>query len=581
MAAALGLIGVPALAATISLPTLQSLSALGEQLAPGAVGQVSAQQDGIGSDILVSWVPGSGAPASGASVDLLALVRSTTSRVATVTCAGGCTDVVFRYLQDGVRYEAEVWPTDAHGFGPARMSPVVTPVDRCPQGACVSVNALEPLGPASHAAQGFVDSVYPGTADAADLAQLGTTMYRSQPLVEPHDQLNWSSWDVAQEAGIPTTLILEPLWINETGGVTPWSNWVRYSAWVATTVQQIEASGHAPTYWEPFNEPGAIQDGFVEFLTTNANELLQQFLVTYDAIRSIVPNAQIIGPSLAAFEAAPQTPTTTYRGFDLLTFLNFCESHDLQLAAVSWHFIADDLSWYSSENSLSPQDVVDEVQQVRQWIAARPTLGHPEIFVNEYEPPERESIPGWDVGYLSALTNARVDSAVLSCWTSGTALCNSPTLDGLLAANGSTPMPDYWVRSAYAAMSGTMVTTGSTDDSVSALASYDAATETVSALVGRGVGCSQNLWCDQKWRAEPLVGPEPITVQLEVPWSSGDVRLSGYKVPGAVLQTMAQPDRFASEDLRVTPIGGGLGTVSVTIPALDDGDAWSLVFNQV
>ena len=96
------------------------------------------------------------------------------------------------------------------------------------------------------------------------------------------------------------------------------------------------------------------------------------------------------------------------------------------------------------ENSLFPANIIDHVDEARRLIAALPALGNPQIFINEYGVPEVQHIPGWDVGYLSALTTAGVDSADRACWPS--TQCANPTLDSLLANNGVYTEPDYWVR---------------------------------------------------------------------------------------------------------------------------------------
>jgi hypothetical protein len=544
---------------------------------PGAPTAVSASQDGAGPNVEATWTPATtGDPATGAVVELVQVTPSATTYVAAVTCYAGCQSAIFRYLTFGDTYEVAVWPQDAsQNTGAPAVSATTTLQDSCASGACVTVDATDPIGPANHNAQGFVDSVYPTGSDSSELSQLNTTMWRGQPEVMANKTINWSSWDAAAAAGVPNTLILSSMWSSATGPATPWSNWSYYSAWVTSTVNAIVASGHQVDYWEPYNEPG--QPGYyssANFATVTPARLLEQFKVTYEAIKSVLPDAQIIGPSLAVWSDTPQAASAGFRGFDMVTFLNYAAANDLQLAALSWHFIADYLGAYPSENYMSPQIVVDEVQEARRLIAARPALGDPEIFVNEYEAPEVEGIPGWDVAYLSALTTAQVNSASLSCWAYS---CAVPELDGLLNIDGLLTMPDYWVRAAYGAMSGQMLTTTSTDDTVSALASYNASDSQVSVLVGRGSGCHQNAWCAAVWPRAVLASPEPVTVQITVPWSGGSVNVSAQQIPGDLLSSLLSLSLPSVSTLSVTPTGNGDGTVSVTIPSFDDGDAYSLL----
>jgi hypothetical protein len=220
-----------------------------------------------------------------------------------------------------------------------------------------------------------------------------------------------------------------------------------------------------------------------------------------------------------------------------------------------------------------PRDVVDQVAEARALVAARPAVGSPKIFVLEYGMPELQSIPGWDVSYLSALTDAQVGEAGRSCWSPD---CWSPTLDGLLGSDGTSTMPDFWVRVAYGQMSGSMVTTRSSDDGVSALSSYNPTSSTVSALLGRGVGCAQDALCSVEWPQATLSSPESVTVTLTVPWTSSSAVVSETDIPGQQLTVTSQPGVTWSGTVPVTPSRAGVGTVTLTIPALADGDAYSL-----
>jgi len=143
--------------------------------------------------------------------------------------------------------------------------------------------------------------------------------------------------------------------------------------------------------------------------------LLQQFLNTYQDIIAAVPGAKIIGPSLAYWSDYPGQFGTDDHSFDMATFLTFAAQNNLKLAAVSWHESLDNLGPPRGEQPRSAM-IEDHVATARRLIAALPQLGNPLIFINEYGMPEVQSIPGWDVAYLSAW-RAGVSSANRSCWT--------------------------------------------------------------------------------------------------------------------------------------------------------------------
>ncbi|MGH9059313.1 MAG: hypothetical protein ACRDZY_07340, partial [Acidimicrobiales bacterium] len=351
------------------------------------------------------------------------------------------------------------------------------------------------------------------------------------------------------------------------------SDWTAYQQWVTATVQQVRASGRRVDNWEVYNEPGSDPSYYTPagWATVTPALLLQQFLVTYQAIKAADPQANVIGPSLEHWTDYPGQYGSGDRSFDMTTFLDFAAANDLRLAAISWHEIDDNLGPNPADSTLSPQNIVDHVATARQLITARPALGNPKIVINEYGMPEVQLIPGWDVGYLAALTQANVDSAGRSCW--GTP-CNAPSLDAILGNDGVSTLPLYWVRAAYAAMTGTMVTTSTSDDHVTALGSYDG-TGTVRALVGRAVGCNQQSSCIATWPWSQLAPPATVQVTVRVPWTSGTAQVSMAGING---QAPQMPLGAPAQSVVTLPVTNG--AVNVTIPGFADGDAYSLTVTR-
>jgi hypothetical protein len=191
--------------------------------------------------------------------------------------------------------------------------------------------------------------------------------------------------------------------------------------------------------------------------------------------------------------------------------------------------------------------------------------------------PEVQQIPGWDVSYLSALTTAGVASADRACWPASQ--CANPTLDSLLANNAVYPEPDYWVRVAYAAMSGNMIASSSNLDRVTALGSYNASTGTIAALIGRGQGCDQDAYCESVDPYDPPAAAISATITLTVPWHSGTVSVSLGDIGGQNL-TPAYPPVAVQSTLKISPAGANSGTVTIPISSFADGDAYSLTITH-
>jgi hypothetical protein len=550
---------------------------------PLAPTSVKVAQVGQLPDLRVSWVPSTlGTPATGAVVQLYGVANEQLQNAhyeGQISCEANCTTAVFRQLQFGTLYAILVWPTNSLGTGTPAASAALSAMNTCPVGACVAMDATNLIGTANHADSGLQLSLLPIDNDEQDAAALDTTMYRGSPGYNADGSFNWSTWNVAVAAGSPTTLVLSNLWAAYSGGspTTPWSNWSAYSTWVTNTVTSIVASGEQVTYWEPYNEPGGT--GYysaANFATVTPALLLQQFLVTYDAIKAVDPGAAVIGPSLAIWEDYPNEYGSGLQEPDMVTFLNYAVANNIQLAAISWHEIDDSLGPNPSEDSLLPINLEDHVAEAQALIAARPSLGNPKIFINEYGMPEVQLIPGWDVSYLSALTEAGVSSADRACWGSA---CTNASLDALLDPSGTTPWNDYFVRQVYAAMSGSMVTVNTNSDTVTGLGSYNATTGQFVGLVGRAVGCTQDPWCAETWPKSTDAAPIAVNIDVAVPWSSGQVNIALTDIPGATIGATPAPSPVDSV-ATITPTSKGNGIINLSIPSFVDGDAYGITVTQ-
>jgi hypothetical protein len=549
---------------------------------------VTIAQVGKQPDLQATWTPATTGPlATGAVVQLYQVTNKQLANaqyVGEVTCKASCTSAIFRELTFGTLYVFLVWPSNASGAGTPAASVAMSPSTSCATGACVTFDATSTIGAANHAASGILHSVYPMGNDAKDLTALHTTMYRSTPTYNSDGTLNWGAWNVAVASGAQTTLVVADLWYGVHGGQppTPWSNWSAYSSFITSVVTSIVKSGEQVNYWEPYNEPGG-NDGYysaANYDTETPALLLQQFLVAYNAIKAADPSAAIIGPSLAQWEDYPNeygSSSDPDPEPDMVSFLNFAAANNLKLAAISWHEIIDNLGPNPAENTLLPVNLVDHVAEARALIAARPSLGNPQIFINEYGMPEVQLIPGWDVAYLAALTNAGVNSAGRSCWD---VQCANPSLDGLLDVNGINPWNDYFDRLVYAAMSGNMIATTSTSDFVTALGSYNSSTATVTGLMGRGVGCPQESWCTDTWPGSTLAPATAVKVTVTVPWKSGTAQIALTDISGQNLGPVTSPPVPVDSTATITSAGSGKGTVTFTIPSFLDGDAYGFTITN-
>jgi hypothetical protein len=455
------------------------------------------------------------------------------------------------------------------GYGSGESATTAAAPSPPPCGAaCVTIDATAPYGTVNHAGAGLLFVSGP-SGDRSTIESLGTTMFRSAPAQTGPATYDWTSWDTAAGSGIPTTLVFPNLWYDQNGGhpPTPWSNWTTYTNWVQTTVSDILASGQKVDYWDIFNEPGwKNYYSPADFQTETPGDLLQQFLVTYQAIKSLDPSAAIVGPSIGKLVFSPLSANdpTTHEP-DMTTFLHFAADHRLQLAAVAWH-----------DNGQTPATLNADAQRVWGLIRSLPALGHPQMFLDEYGSKRTQPIPGWDIGYLSMIESAHIGSAVRSCWDG----CQLSTLDGLFTSTGQ-PTSEYFVRTAYAKMSGQMTPTSSTSPSLVAIGSSSPAGRQVRALIGRMAGCAVLYWCQHDWwpPSSTPVPPEDVQVNVNLPWSAPNVSVVLNCDPFYPGAPSGGPSLVTAANQALRPDGSGGEILSFTIPSFADGSAYSLVVN--
>ncbi len=472
-----------------------------------------------------------------------------------IACAT-CTTFDFEGLAANQPYTFTVRARNQYGIAPELATAVVRPTSALCGSAvsCSSVDATTDKGPNRLRAQGLLH---------------GVSAWTPRALLDPLHIQNWriSSRDMENDTEIATheTIVLSDLWGSYTYGLlqmygaAPWRNWREYRKFITTTVQGYKDQGRTGLTWDIQNEPD-ISEHYDWYKTANASLILEQFATAYSVIKSVDPTARIVGPSISFF-----TTTAGSRLMDLRTFLDFAAERSMKFAAISWHESGgahDDVSYDNR-----PASVVRHVQEVRAMIAARPSLGDPEIHINEYSPEATRRIPGWSVGYIEAMERANVDQANLACFWAldqgqGFSTCDRGVMDDLLRSDGTTHA-SYWVHRAYAQMQGgRRLATGSTDPNITAFATTNGAT--VQALVGRSHGCtfSRAFAC-------PAAPAAPVAHEVALRLPSGT---NATVTLDRIANVPASSAGIEPVSTQVLPVVGGV--VRVPIPSFADGDAY-------
>ena len=461
----------------------------------------------------------------------------------------GCTSIVWPGLRPGLSYSFTVAAYDMKGRSPGTNSPVVTTADPlCATPAsghvCVGVSTAASLGAETHPGSGFLHSITKSTSTTA-IASLHPTSWRVAAL-NPDNTPAFNS-------GANLTLVLSDAWNAATysssrgSGISPWEDWARYRAWVVQTVQIEEYYGLSNAYYEIQNEPETKGSYNAKSPPTTAL-VLQQLAVAYAAIKSVDPNAKIVGPGIGWQWSEPTFPV------DMQRFLDYAVANNLRFDALSWHENGD------GGPDGRPEAIVDHVATVRAYLAQHPSLGSPAILVDEFGGKAAGLVPGWLTSYLAAFDTAAVAQANHSCFAS--CFTDPGTLDGVLLSNGASTAASGVVLAQYAAMTGQRLAWVSSSDRVNAVATRDAAGVT-HLLVGRDEQCPSWIvsGCPTNYAK-----PAAQTVDLTLSGLSGTSVQVHTTLIRATTGAMSAP---AEAGTQTATVSGGVAHVS--LPALDDG----------
>ncbi|HEX3899493.1 MAG TPA: IPT/TIG domain-containing protein [Mycobacteriales bacterium] len=447
--------------------------------------------------------------------------------------------------------------------GTYATSPAVTPTNAsCPStatGYCVVVNTAQSLGPETRPGAGLLHgAVAPGNKWVGALhlnywriAATDATEYADvSSVVSPQNVIE----------------LLSDGWLAHTtsGGYAadPWSNWTAYTSYIASIVTAAEKAGQNPI-WEIQNEPENYPYSPAQRPTRALVE--QEYLKAYQAIKTVDPNARVIGPSIDWVYEYPSAPVY----IDMKTFIPFAAANGMKLYAIAWH----ENGIIPAQNPLAysemPQAIENEAEEVRELIAENPGIGSPKIFVDENTSGSGSAIPGFTAGYFAAEDQAGVDEANRSCWHSCTA-----NLGGLLNADGN-PNPNYWAMADYGSMMGTRVDSEVSDLNLSSLAVTDTS-GTTRVLLGRHQTCSQPTtgsgYCSGPSTLAPAV---PTTVQVALSSSAPAAAVTVQEIPNSLADMTTAP----ATTTQAVPIVNGL--VSVSIPSFGDGEAYFLTVTPI
>jgi hypothetical protein len=246
-------------------------------------------------------------------------------------------------------------------------------------------------------------------------------------------------------------------------------NWTPWETVVANLAQRAVNAGN--TYeWDIWNEPDTQF-----FWPRSRTQFFEAWRRAFIQIRSRIPNATIVGPSIAV-----------YSDEFLQSFLTFARNNNCLPNVLSWHQIPESTALYYDPGRGTT--VTDRIARLKSWMAAN-AINITRFSVNEYINESEQTKPGTVVWMLDDLERAKVESAAHACWNDPSGGFNgfNQSLDGLLTPAGD-PRSTWWTYKAYGELTGKMTRIDPDRGTVRGVASFDPVTREARFVLGREMG---------------------------------------------------------------------------------------------
>jgi hypothetical protein len=210
-----------------------------------------------------------------------------------------------------------------------------------------------------------------------------------------------------------------------------------YETWAATweaflvSVVDEAVSLNQNWQWDIWNEPN-----WPTFWIGTKSQYFETWKRAHRIIRSRIPNAVIVGPSIAYYDESYLTE-----------FLLYAQSNNVLPDALSWHELIAD----------SPGAIESRVAAMRRFMTEN-AIPVSRIQLNEITAQSHQFRPGSSVWFFAAIERAGVEAACKSCWLDGFEHnCINDSLNGLLNSPALEPRSSYWAYKVYADITGRVV----------------------------------------------------------------------------------------------------------------------------
>ncbi|RKP54446.1 carbohydrate-binding protein [Cohnella endophytica] len=260
----------------------------------------------------------------------------------------------------------------------------------------------------------------------------------------------------ANALGAKYQILVSDIWGSFAGlnpEVFPGDNgdWTYWNQFLTQLVQDKIANNMTNARYDIWNEP----DG-AYFWDRTSTQYFEMWKRGVQLIRSLDPNAVIVGPSYGGFNAN-----------QLSSWLDYAKSNNVLPNILDWHFSADPVADVQTAQSLLTAKSITQIQG---------------FTIGEYIWSQEQN-SGYTAWYLARLEKSGVLGANHAIWDH---CCSSGLLDDTLTTS-SEKKGQWWTYKAYADMTGTIVNT-SPSAHIDGVASKDASKASALILLGNKGG---------------------------------------------------------------------------------------------
>ena len=283
----------------------------------------------------------------------------------------------------------------------------------------------EPSNPIRHIAIGFLHTPDSRLPSKHSLEALEPKLFRNHP------DRAFSNYERIKQMGGVNEAVLSDAW-----GYRSFPFATKWEALVSHYVTEAKDK-RIDIHWDIWNEPDLSY-----FWKGSQAEFKETWKNTYSLIRSIDPDAYIVGPSFSRYD------------FNALKdFILFCKTHNTLPNGLSWH--END---YKSAGHLLAHSL-----EIRKFIDDH-NIDIPDLEINEYSPAPLTFNKAALLAQFSLFERSPVSRAARACWEEHSQNgCEPKALNNLLTPSGK-PRTIWYAYKYYSEMQGNLIDTPESHD---------------------------------------------------------------------------------------------------------------------